>query len=179
MPSALLGWYPVLNSISEDEESEYKQDFDKDLAYAVHADPNAHLGNEAALQALFAEDTTGEGIHGNLAIPVENGMTEGADGRRNGPSAGNAGNNIDKRIHPLRITMPLVNRLDVALSDPLHGKTTSIPITQATSQVKTRCRTKIEEGKQRRHHLRPGCRDARNKGGHQSYRTFPHPPLSC
>ena len=45
-----------LDSISEDEESAYNEDFDKDLAYVFHVNPNAPLGNEAALQDLFMED---------------------------------------------------------------------------------------------------------------------------
>jgi hypothetical protein len=47
----------TLDSISEDKESLTDGDIDKDMAYAVHIDPNATLGDEAAVAALFAEDT--------------------------------------------------------------------------------------------------------------------------
>jgi hypothetical protein len=89
-----------LDYISEDEESEYNDDLDKNLAYAVHVEPTAPLGNEAALQALCTEDTDNEGIQGNLALSGENGPTEGTDGRRNGTSAGGAGNSLDKKTPP-------------------------------------------------------------------------------
>ena len=46
-----------LDSISEDEESAYNEDFDKDMAYVVHIDPHV----PSALQALFSEDTGDEG----------------------------------------------------------------------------------------------------------------------
>ena len=59
---ASCGSVHTFDSISENEESLPDGDFDKDMAYAVHIDPNAALGDEAAVAALFAEDTEDEGI---------------------------------------------------------------------------------------------------------------------
>ena len=52
----------------ESKESEWTDEHDKDLAYGVKVDPTAPLGDEAALQALFAEDPDKEGIQVNLEI---------------------------------------------------------------------------------------------------------------
>ena len=90
----------TLDSISEDEESECNEDFDKDLVYEVRVDPTAPLGDEAALLALFAEDPDDEGIQGNFAIPGENSPTEGKDGRRNGTNDGDVGNSPAQKIPP-------------------------------------------------------------------------------
>ena len=60
---ATSGSVSTLDSISEDEESINDEgDFDKDMAYAVQIDPDARLGDEAAVAALFAEDTDEPGI---------------------------------------------------------------------------------------------------------------------
>ena len=59
---AACGSVSTLDSISEDEESITDGDLDKDMAYAVHVDPNATLGDEAAVAALFAEYTDNVGI---------------------------------------------------------------------------------------------------------------------
>ena len=60
--AALNASVATLDSISEDEESLTDGDIDKDMAYAVHIDPNATLGDEAAVAALFVEDTDEVGI---------------------------------------------------------------------------------------------------------------------
>ena len=52
----------------ESKESEWTDEHDKDLDYGVKVDPTAPLGDEAALQALFAEDPDKEGIQVNLEI---------------------------------------------------------------------------------------------------------------
>ena len=46
----------------------------------------APLGDEAALQALFAEDPEDEGIQDNFEIPGENGPREGDDGGKKEPT---------------------------------------------------------------------------------------------
>ena len=50
-----------LGSILEDEETLSHGDIDKDMAYAVHINFDAHLGDDAAVVALFGDDTD-EGI---------------------------------------------------------------------------------------------------------------------
>ena len=75
------------------------------MAYAVHINFNAPLGDEAALAALFSEDTDNEGIQGNIAIPVKNGLMDGADRRRNTTRGAIAGGDNDRRTRPLGSTL--------------------------------------------------------------------------
>ena len=77
-----------LDSISEDEELEWNDELDKDLAYAFHVNPMDPMGDEAVLQALFAEDPEEEGIQDNFEILGENGPAEGVNRRRNGAGDG-------------------------------------------------------------------------------------------
>ena len=123
-----------LDSILEDEESEYNEDLDKDLAYAVQVDPTVLLGNEAALQALFAEDTDDEGIQGNFAIPGENGPTEGADGRINGTSAGSADNSLNKNNPPSTTTTLPADKSAAAPATALHRLQKVLPTPRAPSR---------------------------------------------
>ena len=120
-----------LDYISEDEESAYNKYFDNDLDYAVHVDPNESLENEAALQALSAEDTDDEGIQGNFTIPVKNGPMDGEDGRRNATSAGSAGNNNDMLTYPPGITIPPADGPSSALARPLTERRRPSPQTRS------------------------------------------------
>ena len=66
------------------------------MAYVVHINPHAPLGNIAALQALFSEDTGDEGIQGTVARTLKIDPSDGVEGRRNATSSDVAGDGKDR-----------------------------------------------------------------------------------